>query len=407
MALSLDLMHRVDRYLGRIVVTLLQPLNLRRYLTSSPDVRDLSPGKILVVKFWGIGSIALAGPTVASLRRRYPEAEIHFLTLDANRPFLRFVPDVDQVTALDIRGGAFTVMARIFRLLWRLRRRRFDLVVDIEFFTRFSAIVSFVTGAPVRVGFHAWEVFRGNLHNIEVPFNRYWHVTRNFFNLGRAAGVDSDRPADFRLVTGEEEEREVEDVLAATGIEDSDRLVLFNPNAGDLALERRWPPESFAALARQLAEDPGVRPVFIGAPAERDYVERIVEDAGSRAVSLAGRLTIGGLLRLYDRAEALITNDSGPLQLALTQGLPTLSFFGPETPLLYGPQDEKHRTLYRHLACSPCINVHSQKRVRCIYGHSVCLESIAVDRAAAEARALLRGEPGTVWSLPSPRDETS
>jgi len=401
MALSLDLMHRVDRYLGRIVVTLLQPLNLRRYLASPPDIRGISPRRVLLVKFWGIGSIALAGPTVSSLRHRYPGAEIHFLTLAANARFLRFVPAVDQVIALDIKGGAIRIVARILRLLWRLRRQRFDLVVDIEFFTRFSAIVSFITGAPVRVGFHAWEVFRGNLHNIEVPFNRYWHVTENFFNLGRAAGVDTDRPADFRLVTGVAEDREVEEVLAAAGIEAADRVVLFNPNAGDLALERRWPPESFAALARELAGDPGVRPLFIGASEERDYVERIVKDAGPRAVSLAGRLTIGGLLGLFDRAEALITNDSGPLQLALTQGLPTLSFFGPETPILYGPQDGKHRILYRHLACSPCINVHSQKRVRCIYGHSVCLESITVDRAAAEARALLRGEPGTVWSLPS------
>jgi len=399
MALSLDLMHRIDRYLGSLAVTLLQPLNLRHYLSPPPDVKDLEPRKVLVVKFWGIGSIALAGQTLVALKRRYPEAEFSFLTLESNRHFLRHVPPVDKVICLDIRGGGLRVVSRILKLFHTLRRLRFDLVMDLEFFTRFSALVSFMTGAPVRVGFHAWEVWRGNLHNVTVPFNRYWHVTRNFFNLGHAAGIEEQEPPDFHLDSTRGDREEVCTVLGEVGIQDSERILLFNPNAGDLALERRWPPENFAELARILAVDPGIRPVFIGAKSERDYVEALVREAGSSALNLAGALTIGGLLALFERATALITNDTGPLQLALCKDLPTLSFFGPETPVLYGPQSSNHRVLYQHLACSPCINVHSQKKVRCVHGHPVCLESIDVKRAVSEARALLDGEGGPVWGI--------
>ena len=399
MALSLDFMHWIDRYVGRLVITALQPFNLRAYRATPPSLVDFQPRRILIVKFWGIGSIALAGPTVTALREQYPDAEFFFLTLAGNRAFMEHLPAIDHVITLDIQGGAGKVATRTLRLLRALRRHRFDLVVDLEFFTRFSALVSFFTGAPVRVGFHAWEVFRGRFHNIRVPFNRYWHVTENFFNLGRAAGVTRESPPRFRLSANEAAGREVEQALEVAGVQGEERVVLFNPNAGDLALERRWPPAYFARLARVLSDETGIRPVFIGAPGERDYVTAVVAESGPAAVNLAGALSVGGLIRLLDRAEALITNDTGPLQLALTQDLPTLSFFGPETPVLYGPRQGRHRVLYRHLACSPCINVHSQKKVRCIFGHPICLESIPVERAAREARALLAGEAGPLWAV--------
>ncbi len=403
MSLSLDFMHWIDRYLGGLVVSALQPFNLRRYRVPPPAVEALDPEKVLVVKFWGIGSIALAGQTLVALKKRYPRAEFHFLTLESNRPFLHYVPVVDEVISLDIRGGGPRVFFRILRLLLSLRRRGYDLVVDLEFFTRFSALVSFMTGAPVRVGFHAWEVWRGNLANVDVPFNRYWHVTQNFFNLGRAAGVVEEEPPAFRLNPEEKDRSEAAAALEEAGIRESEKILLINPNAGEMALERRWPPGNFAALAVELTrenqEDPGLRPVFIGAPGERDYVEAAVNQAGPAAVNLAGKISIGGLLALFERAEGLVTNDSGPLQLALCQGLPTVSFFGPETPVLYGPKGGQHRVLFQHLACSPCINVHSQKKVRCVHGRPICLETIDVQRTAAEVRALLRGEDGPMWGV--------
>ncbi len=399
MALSLDFLHWTDRYVGTLVLTLLQPFNWRYYFGRRPAIDDVRPERILVVKFWGIGSIALAGQTVTALRARYPDARIDFLTLDGNRSFLGYLPAVDRAHTLDIRTSVFVVLWRIAKMLLTLRRERYDLVVDLEFFTRISALVSFASGAKVRVGFHAWEVWRGNFHNIRVPFNRYWHVTRNFYNLGRAAGVDDESPPPFRLAIGDAEHDEAAAALTEAGVADDERLVLINVNAGEMALERRWPAQHFASVARSLASEDGVRPVFIGAPSERDYVGAVASAAGDRAIDLSGKLSIGGLLGLYARAAALVTNDTGPLQLALTQGLPTVSLFGPETPVLYGPTDTRHHVLYAGLACSPCMNVHSQKKVRCIHGRPLCLESITPDRVADETRATLRGEPGRVWQL--------
>jgi lipopolysaccharide heptosyltransferase II len=389
--LSLERMFWIDRYLGSLAVTLIQPFTPRfRYGT----VQNLAPERMLAIKFWGMGSLALAAPSLLALKQRYPKAELSVLTLASNASFVECLPFVDRVLSVDIRGRAPTVFARLAYLTLLLHRYHFDLVLDFEFFTRFSAIVSFSTRAPVRVGFHAWEVWRGNLHNVRVPFNRYWHVTRNFFSMVQAVGVAGETPASFRPHASSLAKAEAEQALNAAGVSPRDRIVLFNPNAGELALERRWPAHSYATLARRLAEELEIRPVFIGSREERAYVEQIVTQAGRQAVNLAGSVSVAGLLALLERAEALITNDSGPLQLALAVDLPTLSFFGPETPMLYGPRDPTHRVLYRGLACSPCINVHSHKRVRCIYGHPVCLETIEVEQALTEARAMLARERG-------------
>ena len=387
MKLSLNFMHWIDRYVGSVLMTLLQPFNLRRYLSKPPDVKQVRPRRILIIKFWGIGSIALAGPTIAALRDQYGDAQIHFLTLKENEHFLNCFSEIDRVRSVDINAGAISVLFRLLKLLWSLSRGRYDIVVDLEFFTRFSALVTFITGARIRAGFHAWEVWRGNAHNIEVPFNRYWHVTRNFFNLGRAAGIDAAEPPEFRLQVTADNRAEAASVLAANRIAADETIVLINPNAGKLGLDRRWPPGNFAELALKLART-GVRPVFIGAPSETDYVAAIAVDAGESAVDLAGTLSIDALLALFERSAMLITNDSGPLHLAVTQDLPTLSFFGPETPVLYGPS-APHRIMYQELACSPCINVHSQKQIHCIYGRPLCLEQISVEAAFAEATAML------------------
>jgi ADP-heptose:LPS heptosyltransferase len=89
----------------------------------------------------------------------------------------------------------------------------------------------------------------------------------------------------------------------------------------------------------------------------------------------------------------MVTNDSGPLHLAVAVGLRTVSLFGPETPVLYGPRGAGHRVLFRNLPCSPCMNVHDVKRVRCIFDRPLCLHDLPEEAALAETVAALEGKP--------------
>ena len=107
----------------------------------------------------------------------------------------------------------------------------------------------------------------------------------------------------------------------------------------------------------------------------REIVASLNDD--QKVVNLAGKTNITQLLALMEQVDLVITNDSGPLHLAVMMGTPTISFFGPESPLQYGPQEGNHTVLYKGYYCSPCLHVYNEKDSRC--KDNICLQDISVD----------------------------
>lgn len=393
-AIPMAALQRADKLLGAVCCALLQPMRWwRAGRRSQPGGR-----KVLSMKFWGIGSLQMLTPAARSLRERHPGAELVFLTLAANRQCAEGLGVFDRVLTLEVGGGGWLrVFRRIVALVRTLRRERFDEVYDFEFFTRFSAVVGFLTGAPHRHGFASTRVWRGGLHTRVVPFNRYWHVSRNFKVL---AGVDDGlnvTAADVvpHAIT-ELDELRVEELLAAEGLAAGAPYVVLNPNAGTLSLERRWPPAMFAELGRRLLRDEGLALLLIGSASERAYTEgvrQLVEpDPKEYVINLAGSLTTGGLAAVLRGAAGVVSNDSGPMHLSAALGAPTVGLFGPETPVMYGPLGLRALALYRPPPCSPCINVHDNKVASCIYGRPECLVNLTVDEVHDALQGLRRGD---------------
>jgi lipopolysaccharide heptosyltransferase II len=393
-------LQRADQALGLAACALLQPAKLVREREA-----EYPPKRVLVIKFWGIGSLQLLTPAIATLRKRHPFAEITLLTLSGNAEFARGLAVFDRVITLEVAGaGWLHVLTRVSRLAAELRRARYDAVYDFEFFTRFSAVISMLSGTPKRHGFASPSVWRGGFHTDTVMFNRYWHVARTFRALaggedGRNLTGDEVKPRFF----DEHEEARAAALLERHGIGEDDIFVVLNPNAGELSLERRWPAANFIELARRWIERERWPVVLIGSASERAYTQGICDRVASpRCVNLAGELGTGELVALFARSSIVVSNDSGPMHLAAAIGAPTLGLFGPETPVMYGPLGLRARALYRPPACSPCINVHDNKVSSCIYGEPQCLMSISVDEVHASARALALGTDFEAGLAPQP-----
>ena len=381
----------VDRFLGAVLCVLLQPLRWARVLRRRGDA-DRS---VLLIKFWGLGSLQLMTPAVAALRKRHPDSELVLLTLSQNGPFAAGLGVFDRVETLDVSGPWVPILRRIGRLAWALRRKRFSIVYDFEFFTRFSALITLLTGAPETHGFSSSSVWRGGFHTHTTPFNRYWHVARNFRCLaGGETGQRVEHGDLATYVTSAEERAELELVLAEVGLAADGPLVVLNPNAGSLSLERRWPQDRFARLARSLVLENDARVLLTGAPSEVDWTRAVAALAGElpaeRFADLSGRLSIGALQELLERADVFVSNDSGPMHLAAARGTPTLGLFGPETPVMYAPLGERALPIYNPPACSPCINVHDNKVSTCIHGRPECLVNITEELVESEVHAQLR-----------------
>jgi ADP-heptose:LPS heptosyltransferase len=147
----------------------------------------------------------------------------------------------------------------------------------------------------------------------------------------------------------------------------SERLVLLNVNASDLLPQRRWLPENFAAVGQYLIEKyEDLLIVGTGAPAEREYVQQVVDMVGNdRFINSAGVFTFDELVPLYSICELMLTNDSGPAHFASVTDLKVFVIFGPESPALYLPLGNAE-AIYLGLPCSPCVSAANHRKTTCI-----------------------------------------
>jgi len=111
-----------------------------------------------------------------------------------------------------------------------------------------------------------------------------------------------------------------------------------------------------------------------------------------RCVDLTGYTrTIRELISIFHLASLLITNDGGPGHFAAMTPIPSIIFYGPETPALYGPLDGKAEVFYAGLSCSPCLTAYNHRNSPCD-GDNVCLKSIHPDDVLTKALEMLEGK---------------
>jgi len=386
------IMRRIDQYLGPPICLLLGAL---KFLVDRSRPRAGGAGeirKLLVIKFWGLGSIVLSTPALRALKKKYPRASITFLTFEQNAGACRMIRAIDRVRPYRARSP-LSFLASFAGLFLFLRRERFDAVVDLEAFSNFTSILTALSGAPVTVGFHTPKFWRQRFYWQRVAFDHSQHIADIFLKAARALGADADgNQLDALDAGGGDAEPALERLLAERSVAATESLVCINVNSSPLDYKRRWPLAHYRELiARILSGFGEFRLVLIGARDEARYVAELTRSlpAHPNLIDLCGRISVEQLVLLLQRSDLFIGNDSGPLHLAVAAGTPTVSFFGPETPALYGPRGEGHLVLYKDLPCSPCLNVyHSKENSSC--RDNVCMKSIAVEEAWTAVRERLR-----------------
>jgi ADP-heptose:LPS heptosyltransferase len=392
-------LQRIDRYAGVPVCFLLTLL--RRVGSLMPGRPNLGPGTdILFLKLSEQGSTVLACDAVRKAIDRVGRSRVHFLTFEENRFIVDVLGLIPPENVLTIETRSALAMAwSCLRRLREIRSRRLDACIDLEFFSRFSAAIAFLTGARKRVGFHAFHgegPYRGDLMTHRVLYNPHLHTGSAFACLVLALDADPRRlpilpvvPSDGAALPAfhaEPAERsEVAAILAGLGMPPTGRLILMNANAGDLLPLRKWEGNNYVVLARRLLEKyPEVFIGFTGSPDEAPGIGPLVAAVGSkRCLNLVGRTTLRQLLVLYGLAEILVTNDSGPAHFAALTDIDTVVLFGPETPLLFAARGPKNHVICAGIACSPCISALNNRQTAC--RDNVCMQMITVDQVFSEA----------------------
>ncbi|MBW2434595.1 MAG: glycosyltransferase family 9 protein [Deltaproteobacteria bacterium] len=399
--MKINFQRKIDRYIGAFICRILSLF----YRKSRDEDDGFQPKKFLVILLSEMGSIVLAYPMFQQIKKRYPGAEIYGLLFDKNKEILMLLdvtPVENILTIRDTTFGAFAVDC--LRALNQIRKLKIDVVIDCELFARISSIISFLSGARIRVGFHPHTqegLYRGTFINRPVLFNPYHHISRQFLNL--VSAIDSvsmpmvkqaARHNNLKAPAIEFTQPEIEAMQTRLRTDfraiDGKKLILIYPGGGILPI-RAWPRHYYSQVAGELIKK-GYAVGIVGLATDKELAAAILSDCNHPAcIDLTGYTrTVRELMLIFQFAKLLITNDGGPGQFAALTPVPTIIFYGPETPDLYGPIDDKAALFYNPLPCSPCLSAYNHRNSPCD-GDNLCLKQIPPQQVLKNALQILEG----------------
>ena len=405
--MNIDVQRWVDRWMGIPLCAAVSAWDAITRSFKPVSQAHTAPRAIVIILLSEMGSLVLAHDMFTRLKTRYPDAQLHALLFGKNREILDLMRVIEPANVHTVDDKS---LPRLLSSLWRaiggLRRAHVDVAIDCELFSRISSLLSYFSGASVRVGFHRHTqegLYRGSHINRRVPYNPYRHISAQFLTLVRAIDSTASPVSKLPVVVTSKAPPHVQ--LDSALIDNIGKrlagdfpaiagkpLVLVYPGGGILPI-RAWPLAAYITLCEGLVSD-GCAVAVIGLKDDQALARELVANVNqtqplSTVVDLTGYTrSIAELLALFHVARLLVTNDGGPGQFAALTPIWTLMLFGPETPSLYAPLTPKCHSFYSQWPCSPCLTAYNHRASYCD-GDNQCLKVIAPDTVLAKARECL------------------
>lgn len=350
--------------------------------------------KILVRMPNWIGDAVMAIPTLSSLRARFREAQITLLAKPSVAALFGSHPDVDRILVYE-DGGKHRGMMGLWTLICALRREGFDLAFLLQNAFE-AAIIASAAGIPARVGYGSDG--RSFLLTQALSKKGAPHHQREAYLAlmklvdGRALVIPP-----FLVVT-EEEGSLASKMLDAHGISEEEFMIGIHPGAA-YGSAKRWLPERFAAVADQVVERFHAKAVIFGGPLETDIAEAVREAMLAPSLVLAGKTSLREMMALMTKCRLFISNDSGPMHVASSLGVPVVSIFGPTDPTRTSPGGTQTQILQNKVDCAPC------KARECPIDHP-CMTGVSSEEVYRAAIRSLEGAQGKAGAVFLDRDGT-
>jgi ADP-heptose:LPS heptosyltransferase len=309
-----------------------------------------NPTNILVLDFGQLGDVVLSLPALRAIRSRFPSAriivavgkpgaEVVHLSGYANETFV-----VDRVALRD--GPKLVSVARIAKFVMRVRREKFDFVIDLHSLSE-TNLLGFLSGAPKRLYSRRPGRSLDYLANFEPrppveKDHRKRHLIDRYLDVLIPLGMtNADRVP--RLRTRSEDDLAIDKLLKKQKADTGAPLVGLFPGAGHAS--RCWPLERFAELADYLVRNDGVRPIVFVGPEECEMV-RQMKTIFPQSTIILDQLTIAQLAAAQARLAVFVSNDTGPMHIAAAVGTPVILLLDRRAPRSYVPLGEQHRIIY-------------------------------------------------------------
>jgi heptosyltransferase-2 len=344
----------------------------------------MQPKRILIARTDRLGDVVLSTPVIRHMRKLFPYAHIAFMVRPENRDVVANNPHLDEVIVYDKRMAQRSFWSTVkFGLM--LRKKKFDTAIALHPTNRVH-IMLFLAQIPQRIGYDRKMGFlltkkiphskqEGGRHEVDYNFSL---LERSGFDVGKA----DRRPY---MITTDNDKHLVGSVQKDSGI--GDNIIAVHPGAS--CPSKRWPPDRFAHTADVLSERYHCDIVLVGGDETSKYSKLVSSGMKHKAVDLTGMLLVGELAELLSRCRLFISNDSGPVHVAVAVGTPVIAIFGRKdpglSPVRWGPLGDRDIVLHKDVGCETCLAHNCEIDF-------ACLKAVTVDEVTMAAEKIL-GKP--------------
>lgn len=315
----------------------------------------IPPERVLLIQLGDIGDIVLSFPCARALRERFPQAHITMAVRPKAGDLTTCSPHVDETLWVDDQKKPFKErLSSQFSFFKKLRRRRYDLVIDLKTGTR-GALLGYLSGAPRLAGFFTTsEPFWRNwlFTDLASPFEpENNHISHYYSNLLKDFGFTITYPWPEMRVP-DDVARRIARRLSHHGAKDNRPLVAIQPFS--LWRYKEWGDEKFIALSREIVAATKGTIVLVGSPEEQQRAEAMALQSSKGVFSWAGKTTLAELAGLLARSDLFIGVDSAGMHVAAALGTATVTIFGPSSASDWAPRGDIHTSVTPDWPCTPC-----------------------------------------------------
>jgi lipopolysaccharide heptosyltransferase II len=352
--------------------------------------------KILIINPFGIGDVLFTTPVIRALKERYPDSFIGYWCNERVGGLLKSDTDINKVFDLS-RGDikrvykGFKRFAVLFNLIRQIRAEGFNTAFDFSLDSRYG-MWSKLAGINRRIGFDYKNRGRFLTDKVELKGYAGRHVVEYYADLLKFLGIEP-REKMLSLNVTEENKAKARGKLLKLGIDPLKPIVGIAMGGGASwgkdAFYKQWSAKKFAQLANMLINDFSSYIILLGSSDEKPLADTILNEVKNKNVAdLTGELSLEELAAVIKELKLLICNDGGPLHMAVSLCVSTVSMFGPVDDLVYGPYPPcaGHIVVKVDLSCRPC---YKDFRFKECSNNRHCLEDITVDEVYDKVKTLL------------------
>ncbi len=358
--------------------------------------------KILIINPFGIGDVIFSTPLIEALKKNFPDSFIGYVCNKRVYEVIRSNPNLNKIYIYEKddyravwQSSRLECIKRILSFLKSIKKGKFDLVVDLSLGYQFSLLLK-VIGIRNRFGFNYRNRGRFLTRKIDIDGFSDKHVIEYYLDMLTLLNID---PVKYRaypkIYLAERDSVWADDFLKTNGICEKDTVIGVIPGCGASwghdAKYRRWDKTGFAAVCDSVIERYGAKVILFGDSKETDICEGVRKLMKHEVITACGKASLRDFLGLLNRCKLVITNDGGPLHMAVAIGVKTVSIFGPVDENIYGPYPVSSNHIViskRDVPCRPCYRKFKYNMCE----NRLCLKGIEPSEVLEAVDVLLAGD---------------